>query len=177
MVLGLYGPQARVVEVLGWQGRRVLIRVGSKVKAVRPCRVQSMGGSEVVGQASLLGDEHVPVGGDVQRVFEVWQQATGRARVALDTKRRAKIASALKLYPVDDVIDAVQGWQNEPFYCGENDRHTIYNEITLLLRDAEHIERFRDMWRRGKTAVKPTRRQALGTAHDVRRAFALGEMQ
>lgn len=178
-----YGDEEGRVQavVIGFRRTRVVIRISEwngerdVVKAVRPYRVVKEGGSRV--QASLLGDESVPVGGDVQRVFVEWQQATGRGRVALDAKRTTKIAAALKLYPLDDVLDAVRGWQNEPFYCGENDRHTIYNEISLLLRDAEHVERFRDMWRAGKKAVKPTKGQARQTAHDVRRAIAMGEIQ
>lgn len=128
-------------------------------------------------QLAMIDSEQARRSGDVDDVFAAWKVATGRERVALDDKRKRKIVAALKLYPVDDVLDAVRGWQNDPFYCGENDRHTIYNEITLLLRDAEHIERFRDMWRRGKKAVTPTKQQTRQTAHDVRRAFALGEMQ
>jgi hypothetical protein len=31
-----------------------------------------------------------------------------------------------------------------PFNRGENDRRTVYNDLGLLLRDAEHIEKFRD---------------------------------
>lgn len=83
----------------------------------------------------------------IETVFVGWQAATGRTNTVLDPKRRSKIKAALALYPLDDVLDAVRGWQNDAFYCGENDRRKTYNDLSLLLRDAEHIERFRDMAR------------------------------
>lgn len=85
--------------------------------------------------------------GQTQQVFAAWQEATGRQGTRLDTKRATKIRLALSMYPLADILDAVRGWQNDPFYCGQNDRQRPYNELTLLLRDAEHIERFRDMAR------------------------------
>lgn len=112
----------------------------------------------------------------VAAVFASWQAATGRTGTRLDAKRASKIRSALALYPLEDVLDAVRGWQNDSFYCGENDRGRVYNEITMLLRDAEHVERFRDMARAPKT-IDRGRKAARKRGHEVRRAFAMGEME
>ena len=92
---------------------------------------------------------------EVRVVFEAWVEATGkhRTRTRLDDKRRRTIKKALKDHPIEDVLDAVVGWQHEPFYCGENDRGRSFNDLGLLLRDAEHVERFRDMARAG--AIDP----------------------
>lgn len=120
--------------------------------------------------------KRTPDAQSIEDVFTTWQAATGRSGTVLDTKRRAKIKAALELYPLADVLDAVQGWQNDPFYCGQNDRRKVYNELTLLLRDAEHVERFRDMARAPKT-VDRSRKATRQNGHDVRRAFAMGEMQ
>ena len=53
------------------------------------------------------------------------------------------------------LLDAVVGWRHEPFYCGENDRGRAFNDLGLLLRDAEHVERFRDLARQEATKVEP----------------------
>lgn len=85
----------------------------------------------------------------VRRVFDAWIEATGKtARTKLDAKRRRLIVKALKHYELDEVLDAVRGWRNSPHHRGESNG-TIYNDLGLLLRDAEHIERFRDLERAG----------------------------
>lgn len=83
----------------------------------------------------------------VQQVFVAWQAATGKARAVLDGKRRTKITNALKRFPVDDLVDAVRGWKHSAFHCGQNEHGTIHNDLDLLLRDAKHVEQFRD-WER-----------------------------
>jgi hypothetical protein len=80
-------------------------------------------------------------------VFLAWQLATGKQRTKLDLKRKRLIAAALKLYELDDVCDAVRGWRHDAFYRGENDRGKAYTELSVLLRDADHIEYFRDLER------------------------------
>lgn len=81
---------------------------------------------------------------EVEIVFDAWQRSTGRTRTHLDDKRRRLIRTALASYPVEDVIAAVDGWRHSPHHRGENDRQTVYNDLSLLLRNGENIERFRD---------------------------------
>jgi len=82
---------------------------------------------------------------DVEEVFRTWKQSTSRGdRTVLDTSRRRVIVNALKDYPLADVVDAVRGWEHSAFHRGQNDAGKKHNELTLLLRDAEHIEKFRD---------------------------------
>ena len=102
----------------------------------------------------VLSDE--PGGGEVvpldpvSAIFSAWIEATGRTdRTVLSPKRRRLIRGALADYPPEDVLDAVRGWRNSPHHCGDNERGTTYNAIELLLRDAEHIEKFRDLERSG----------------------------
>lgn len=81
----------------------------------------------------------------VGQVFEAWLVSTGRTnQTLLDAKRRRLIDKALKDYPLDDVLDAVRGWHFSPHHRGENESRTVYNDLGLLLRDASHIEMFRD---------------------------------
>ena len=115
------------------------------------------------------GDETVPLNlisepeqkeevvDNCQTVFAAWVEATGKHpnRTRLDDKRRRIINRALASHPAEDVLDAVVGWQHEPFYCGQNDRNRPFNDLGMLLRDAEHIERFRDLARTAATAAPP----------------------
>jgi hypothetical protein len=120
----------------------------------------------VVSNTRRLGVENDssdqgPTAGAVERVFEAWTQATGRTgRTVLTPKRRRVIRLALVLYGEPDCTDAVRGWRHSPHHRGENDRGTVYNDLELLLRDAKHIEQFRDLERNGAPAIampsKPT---------------------
>ncbi len=96
----------------------------------------------------------VVVADNVTRVFDAWQSSTGKTRAVLDAKRRSKITNALKRFDVDELIDAVRGWQHSPYHCGENEHGTVYNDLDLLLRDAKHVEQFRD-WERGLNRPTP----------------------
>lgn len=86
----------------------------------------------------------------VTRIFNAWLKSTGRtSKTRLDAKRRKLIESALKNYPPEDVAAAVRGWKFSAYHRGENSSGTVYNDLELLLRDASHIERFREFYRIG----------------------------
>lgn len=88
-----------------------------------------------------------------QLVFDAWVQAAQRTgRTVMTPKRRRIIRAALAVYPLDEVLDAVRGWRHSEFHCGANRERKVYNEIELLLRDAEHIEQFRDLEQQGRPA-------------------------
>lgn len=79
----------------------------------------------------------------VARVFEYWKQLLGHSRSRLDQKRRRKIEMRLSDgYEEQDLIDAIIGCANSPFHRGENERHTRYDDIELILRDATHVDKF-----------------------------------
>ncbi|MFA9269219.1 MAG: hypothetical protein ACEQSX_00455 [Baekduiaceae bacterium] len=101
-----------------------------------------------VEQTSLVGlTSDLPrVVDPVAVVWETWQTSTGHLRAVLDSKRRSRITKALAQFDLDDVLAAVQGWRESPWHRGENPTETVYDGIELLLRDAAHIERFRDLW-------------------------------
>jgi len=129
-------------------------------------------GSDPIGAvpSALTGAVPIPLEVEVEPkepievVFAAWKSSTGRNdRTILDPKRRRLIVSALASYPLVDVLDAVRGWEHSPHHRGENDAGRPYNDLGLLLRDAEHIEQFRDAARgprRERTALarpKPER--------------------
>jgi hypothetical protein len=89
---------------------------------------------------------------DVEAVLRAWIEASGRTdRTQLDAKRERWITRALKKFPLEDVLAAVKGWRHSPHHRGENDSGTVYNDLELLLRDAAHIEKFRDYELRPET--------------------------
>lgn len=94
----------------------------------------------------------------VSRAAFAAEQGRRPGSVRLDDLRRRRINNALKTYPLEDVIDAVEGWRFSPHHSGENDRNAVYNDIELLLRDAKHIEEFRDYKRRGHVVALPGKR-------------------
>lgn len=105
-----------------------------------------------VGPATAV-EPHGPTGDPATTVFDAWTTSTGRTGSRLDPKRRKVITAALRSYPLDDVLDAVRGWQHSPHHRGENDRRTVYNDLELLLRDASQIEKFRDLQRRAPSVI------------------------
>lgn len=97
---------------------------------------------------------------EVRAVFELWQEVTGHPRAVLDQKRRRVIERALKQHGYDTCSDAICGWQHSPFHRGDNDRGEVYDDVTLILRDAKNIEKFARLWHQGPPTPpsKPNRR-------------------
>lgn len=82
------------------------------------------------------------------KVFEAWKASTGRtSATVLDPKRRKRVLLALQNYALNDVLDAVRGWENSAFHRGENPEGKKWNDLDLLLRDSTNIEKFRDLAR------------------------------
>ena len=103
-------------------------------------------GGQTAAPLNLVIQEPHPEEQQVIRVFDAWCASTGRNpnRTRLDEKRRRLIEKALGSYPVDDGLLAVDGWRFSSFHRGGNDRGKTYNDLGLLLRDAQHLEQFRD---------------------------------
>ena len=120
-----------------------------------------LGGSQ--GKGKGKGGVGGPGEGDA--VAAVWETYTTTRHRVLGPRstpqftkdRRALIARRLKEWPAADLIDAVQGWQHFPHNRGENERGTPFCDIELVLRDAAHIERFRD---RHRELVQPAESMA-----------------
>lgn len=108
-------------------------------------------------------------------IFDAWLASTERsARTVFEGKRKRVVRNALKRYPVIDLLDAVDGWRFSAHHRGDNATGTVYNELTLLLRDAEHIEKFRDLKRRGVTE-RPALRVVPGNVGDLVRKLREAE--
>jgi hypothetical protein len=86
----------------------------------------------------------------VRVVFDHWVQAMGRdARTKLDRKREARIKWALREYGQERAIAAIDGCRASAWHMGDNDRGKAFNDLTLIFRDAAHIEDFLEPQKRG----------------------------
>lgn len=84
-------------------------------------------------------------------IAQVWMEYLRyHPRAILTAQRERLIQRRLDEYPVETLIDAIRGNHLDPFCSGENDRLRAYHGIGLILRDADHIERYAEM-----TQVKP----------------------
>lgn len=78
--------------------------------------------------------------GPVERIFAHWRSEWGHSRAVLDPKRRRVIESALKAFDEPTLCQSISGYRNSPHHMGENERRTVYDDLGLFLRDANHIE-------------------------------------
>lgn len=108
----------------------------------------------------------------VLRVFAFWQEHLDHPRAVLDAKRRRCIEWALKNYPARDVADAILGLSESPYHRGDNETGTKYDDITLVFRDATHLERFRDQHRCPPVARGKNGRAPQGALDEVARRDA-----
>ena len=85
--------------------------------------------------------------GVVAEVFAFWQQCNNYARARLDDKRVRLIRRALRWkYTAGDLKLAILGNARSPWHNGANDRGGVYyTDLGLVLRDADHIDRFMKM--------------------------------
>lgn len=84
-----------------------------------------------------------PVSSASRQVFEHWQSIMNHTGAKFDRKREQVINNALSLgYSVDDLKQAIDGCKRTPHNMGKNDRGQVYDAVSLILRGADHIERF-----------------------------------
>ncbi len=80
---------------------------------------------------------------EIDEVFEHWRSIMGHVRARMDSKRETAIRSRLKDgYTVEDLKLAIDGCAASAWHMGSNERETRYDSITLILRDADHVDRF-----------------------------------
>ena len=90
-------------------------------------------------KASTVADELA------QQVYEYWcaVMRPGRTRVPqLDIKRMTAVKSAIHDFGIEDCMRALDGCAKSDFHMGRNKQNKRYDDIELILRDQEHVERF-----------------------------------
>lgn len=79
----------------------------------------------------------------IEQLFERWKVTMGRTRARLDDKRAKAIRAMLAVgYSMEDLELAIFGCSVSPFHQGQNDRATKFDDIALICRDAEHVDKF-----------------------------------
>ena len=81
----------------------------------------------------------------VHELFEYWKTVMGHKRARLDLKRRRLIKDRINDgYTFEDLMLAIEGCYLDPWNMGEDPRSNgqRYDDISLICRDAEHIDKF-----------------------------------
>lgn len=90
----------------------------------------------------------------VLEVFEYWKTRMGKKRAQLDIKRERDIRWAIAVYSVEGCKEAIDGCTMSDFHMGKNKQKTAYNDISVIFRDAAHVEKFQEMYDAGNTSAK-----------------------
>lgn len=107
------------------------------------CGNASERGSGVRGSTPRGSDKPSRPSDDVRAVFDHWREVMGKSdRTVLDDNRKRLITKALDSYSLDDVMAAITGCSLSPYHMGENPGRKRYNELGLILRNADKIEQF-----------------------------------
>jgi Helix-turn-helix domain len=115
---------------------------------------------------------------DVRQVFDHWKTRLNHPKARLDEKRKRAVRGRLADgFSVEDLKTAIDGCRSSPFHQGGNDRGQVYDSLTLICRDAEHVERFigyvansnNGNHANGVTRYEPTR-QKITETQGARRA-------
>lgn len=78
-----------------------------------------------------------------QELFTYWQIVMNHPQAKFVGKRQRAVAQALKWgYSLEDLKKAIDGCFKTPFNMGKNENRQVYDDISLIFRDADHIERF-----------------------------------
>jgi len=85
------------------------------------------------------------INGDVKSVFNYWQGVMGKELFKLTPKRRDKIKTRLKSFSIQQLCLAIDGCKSSDYHQGLNDRQTEYNDLELIFRTDDNVEKFMEM--------------------------------
>lgn len=82
----------------------------------------------------------------VQEIFNYWKQVIApSSRAVLDDNRVIKIGWAIHDYGMEACKQAIDGIAQSDWHMGNNPRNKKYNDVELIFRSADNVERFMDM--------------------------------
>jgi hypothetical protein len=82
----------------------------------------------------------------VQRIFDHWRAIMHKPRARLDAKRRRLVRRRLdEGYTEAELIAAIDGCSRSAWHQGANDDGRKYNDLSLIFRDAGHLEQFQEL--------------------------------
>lgn len=92
-----------------------------------------------------------------REIFEYWKKVMNHPGADYSQTRQKKIEARLKKYSVEQITEAIDNCSKSPFHMGENDRNEVFDDIELICRNSEKLERFLNM-------TKPEAKVAPGEA-------------
>ena len=72
-------------------------------------------------------------------------------------------------YSEQDLLDAIEGCALSDFHMGQNDRRSKYNDLSLICRDAAHLDRFIEIFEQANRE-KARAQKVLGERSDPEEA-------
>ena len=82
----------------------------------------------------------------VVEVFDLWGEVHGKSRAILSPERRRAICKALVSHGRETTFNAIHGCSLSSWHMGQNPSGRKYNDICLILRNAEKIEGFAELF-------------------------------
>lgn len=116
---------------------------------------------------TLSGDPYQPAteAEAISEIFAYWASVMNKPKVVLDEKRRNLIRNRLREgWTPEQLHIAIAGNAGDEWSQGANDRGKPFNELSLILRDAEHIERFIEL---AKCPRRPRSKATKRTEHNI----------
>lgn len=92
--------------------------------------------------------ESVKVRDMAYRVYRYWCKVMEKdpKKTKFTDKRKACVKARIKAgYSIEDMCLAVDGCKSSDFHMGDNDRDRTYNDLTLIFRNDDKLEEFREM--------------------------------
>ena len=82
----------------------------------------------------------------IEQVFAYWKQIISpKSRAVLDDARVRKIGWAIHDYGIEACKQAIDGIAKSDWHMGVNPQQKKYNDVELIFRHAENVERFINM--------------------------------
>ena len=98
----------------------------------------------------VINNQEQPMIDPIDATFQHWQQICNYKRARLDEKRRKLISARMKDgYSLQDMQDAINGCYLSAFHQGDNQDGKRYDDISLILRDAAHVDQFITLYEEG----------------------------
>jgi hypothetical protein len=101
------------------------------------------------GESRLKKEQRIKAGEvpeeEILNVYTYWAQVMrpNRKRLpVLDEKRRLKVAAAIADYGVSECRRAIDGCARSDFHMGRNKQKKRHDDLELIFRDQNHVERF-----------------------------------
>lgn len=79
---------------------------------------------------------------DIHEVFEYWQKQLGFEGRRLTQQRREKIQARLVDYSVDQLKRVIDYVKTDPWWRGQNERRTPYDDIINIFRNETRVDQF-----------------------------------